>query len=130
MLSLMTNAINGRKTTAPRSWIPISAKYNNDMEEGEEKKYATVYHWLVLRLHIHMNFSWMLVMLNLEADELLHPNRKPKKKVAGKQGSPSSRMLFWQGSWWNMLIFPWMIMPKSCAKRSKTEEAVERYSLS
>jgi hypothetical protein len=29
-----------------------------------------------------------------------------------------------------MLIFPWMIMAKSCAKRSKMEKAVERYSFS
>jgi hypothetical protein len=41
MLSLMTNAINGRKTTAPRSWIPISG--NIMMTWGrEKKKYATV----------------------------------------------------------------------------------------
>jgi hypothetical protein len=29
-----------------------------------------------------------------------------------------------------VLIFPWMIMPKPCAKRSKMERVVERYSLS
>ncbi len=84
----------------------------------------------MLRLHIHMNFLGFLWMLNLEADELMHPNRKPKKKVARRQGSPPSRMLFWQGSGGNLLIFPWMIMPKPCAKRSKMEEVVERNSLS
>jgi hypothetical protein len=60
-------------------------------------------------------------MLNLEADELLHPKRKPKKKVAGRGGSPHLQMLFWQGSWQNVLIFPWMIMPNPCVKRSKME---------
>jgi hypothetical protein len=30
----------------------------------------------------------------------------------------------------NILIFPWMIMPKPCAKSSNTEEEDERYSLS
>ncbi len=50
--------------------------------------------------------------------------------VAGRQRSPLLRMLFCQGSWQNMLIFPWMIIPKHCAKRSNLEEAVERYSLS
>ncbi len=34
MLSLMTNAINGRKATAPSSWIPISA---NKMITDEEE---------------------------------------------------------------------------------------------
>jgi hypothetical protein len=41
MLSLMMNAINGRKITAPGSWIPISA--NVMMTWRSRKKiYATV----------------------------------------------------------------------------------------
>jgi hypothetical protein len=41
MLSLMTNAINGRKTTAPRSWIPISVNIMMTWRRAK-KKYATV----------------------------------------------------------------------------------------
>ncbi len=69
MLLLMTNAINEGKTTASRSWIPISANIMMTWRRAK-KEYATVLHWLMLRLHIHMTFSWMLVVLNLQGVEL------------------------------------------------------------
>jgi hypothetical protein len=109
------------------------SKYNDDMEEDKEEICNSKAFSDAQVAHTHEFFldaSECSLWSNLEADELLHPNRKPKKKVARKQRSSPLRTLFWQGSWWKVLIFPWMIMPKPCVKRSKTEEVAERYSLS
>jgi hypothetical protein len=61
----------------------VISKYNDDMEEDKEKICNSIALADAQVAHTH-EISWMLVMLNLEADELLHPNRKPKKKVSGR----------------------------------------------
>jgi hypothetical protein len=42
MLSLMTNAINGRKSTAPRSWVPISVNIIMTWRRTKKKIYNSI----------------------------------------------------------------------------------------
>jgi hypothetical protein len=60
------------------------SEYNDNMEEDKEEISNSIALADAQVAHTHDFFLEASERLKLEVDELLHPNRNPKKKVTGR----------------------------------------------